>query len=109
MSNPSQLFKDDEEEQTSGTPSDDELRHLTGIGSDEEEAMEREANNGAAEDIGARENSPEAPDASPFDSASKAISPSGLAAAEGAFDFNPADVAKANQLEMIKGFADKHK
>lgn len=36
---------------TKTTPDNDELRKITGIGADEESAMDREAHNGAAEDI----------------------------------------------------------
>jgi len=52
MADSPQLFKDDEQEQLGLGPTDDELRHLTGISPDEEATMDREAHNGAAEDIG---------------------------------------------------------
>jgi len=41
--NSTQLFKDDEDEKRTGVPSDDELRHITGISPTEESAMEQEA------------------------------------------------------------------
>jgi len=41
MANASQLFKDDEEEQQTGRPSDDQLRHITGINKGDEADMER--------------------------------------------------------------------
>lgn len=46
---------DDEKQRTDSGISDDELRQLTGIGEDEEDAMDREAHNGAADDILSRE------------------------------------------------------
>ncbi|MDZ7785860.1 MAG: hypothetical protein U5L95_01935 [Candidatus Saccharibacteria bacterium] len=47
----------DDQRQKKGT-SNDELRGITGISPDEEEAMDREAHSGAAEDIGQRSLSP---------------------------------------------------
>lgn len=50
MANASQLFKDDEDERSGHIPSDDELRHITGIGPAAETAMEDQAKAGADDD-----------------------------------------------------------
>lgn len=74
MANAPQLFRDDEEEARSGSPSDDELRHITGSG-------HGEGSGSAAEDIAKREKlfNPSGDDG---DSA-KSASPSSLRSAEG--------------------------
>ena len=48
---------DDQQKDIKPKTSDDELRAITGIGNDEEKAMERSATNGAADDILNKENS----------------------------------------------------
>ncbi|HET6924394.1 MAG TPA: M23 family metallopeptidase, partial [Candidatus Saccharimonadales bacterium] len=47
-----QLFKDDEDERVTGRPSDDQLRHITGINHDDEAGMEDRAQNGSAAEAG---------------------------------------------------------
>ncbi|HET9174251.1 MAG TPA: hypothetical protein VFN56_03140, partial [Candidatus Saccharimonadales bacterium] len=58
MASASQLFKDDEDERSGNVPSDDALRHLTGITPDDEAAMERAARRDIPADIAAKENNP---------------------------------------------------
>lgn len=71
MSNASQIFKDDEEEQRTGIPGDDQLRHITGITPDEEQAMEERAS--------APENASESTTPSGFyHPESDAVSPAGI-------------------------------
>ncbi len=58
MANSSKLNKDNNEEFSKGyLPSDDDLRHLTGINKEQEEAHDREAKKGADEDIAKQERS----------------------------------------------------
>lgn len=56
MANASQLFKDDEDERKGAkAPSDDELRHITGIGKGEESSMEQTVKEATASDLAEKE------------------------------------------------------
>lgn len=109
MANASQLFKDDEGERLGNgyVPDDNEMRDITGISRDQEDAYDREAGDGAASDIANRENQVGS-DRNSNSSNDKSLSSGGLAAAEssmvGAADalFNPA--SDLSRIAKLSGF-----
>ncbi|HET7320842.1 MAG TPA: hypothetical protein VFI84_04665 [Candidatus Saccharimonadales bacterium] len=99
MANASQLFKDDEEERAgSKVPSDDELRHITGIDKDSEPSMEQSANAETASGLAEKEKLANA-EGGPAGADSGAINKQGLSAAENdgvlGAGFNPDDKQRA--------------
>lgn len=97
---------DDEKEKagTGNLPSDDDLRHITGINPEQEAAHDREAYRGAAEDIAEREGLFNPHGDTETESPKGAVPASGLAAAEAGgaagnnIPFNPSDTKSPNKL-----------
>ncbi|MGH7195721.1 MAG: hypothetical protein ACREGA_02985 [Candidatus Saccharimonadales bacterium] len=95
---------DDQDQRQEGhhnplTPEDDELRRLTGINPDEEGAMDREAHNGAAEDL-ARQQGLSQPLTDEKEDAPKpkSLTPGQLAGAETAAGGSASDGSSANNF-----------